>query len=105
VEGLVVRGGQPLLDPPPRVEREFRFDSGDRPRTARCDGDFAIKVQWVELFAHLDRIGDGVIDVLQIKHGLPYAMELAQPPSPARPSPRADLTTASSRRAAGGPTR
>ena len=36
--------------------------------------DFLLKQQVVELFAFFDELQNGVIDVLEIKHGLPFRM-------------------------------
>jgi hypothetical protein len=57
VEGLSFLDGDPIFDPPPRLVREVKF---------------------VELFQYFDEIGDGTIDVLEIKHGLPFRMVVAE---------------------------
>lgn len=76
LEGLVVRGGEPLLDPPPKVVREIKFGGENDPRTERALGDFALKTQVVELFEHFDRLQNAEIEVLSIKHGLPFGMHV-----------------------------
>src|SRR3954466_5096327 len=72
VESLRIVGGEPVLDPPPRtiVEYKFAFDTGHRPELAL--DDFVLKAPVVELFAHFDRIQSGVIDSLEIRHGMPF---------------------------------
>jgi len=74
VEQLVVRGGEPVLDPPPRLVREVKFcaENGPRPETAK--EDFALKAQVSDLFAHMEAMGDGVIACIEVKHGLPFRM-------------------------------
>ena len=74
IERLVIDEGQPLLEPRPRVVREFRFpgENGSRPEAAI--EDFSLKAQVVELFRSFDEMRDGLIDVLEIKHGLPFRM-------------------------------
>ena len=76
VEGLVVRGGEPVLDPMPRVIREHKFcsDNGPRPEAGRAD--CKLKKQVDDLMELLARIGDGTIEVLTVKHGLPFHAEL-----------------------------
>lgn len=74
VEGLVISDGQPVLDPPPRVVREIKFGGENGPRPEAAIDDFALKAQVVELFRTLDDLRDGVIEVLEIKHGLPFRM-------------------------------
>ena len=81
VEQMPVRRGEPALDPPTRVVREVKFggDNGPRPEARR--DDFLLKAQVREFFAHLDALGDGVVAVLEVKHGLPFKMEVAGPPA------------------------
>jgi hypothetical protein len=74
VEGLALEGGEPLFDPPPRVVREIKIGGENGPR-AELDGtDFRLKAQVVELFQYLDQLGSGTIDVVEIKHGLPFRL-------------------------------
>jgi hypothetical protein len=78
IEGLVVRAGDPVLDPIPRVVREVKFGGENGPRPERNAGNFALKEQVVELFRHLDLLGDGTAEVLEVKHGLPFRMLVAE---------------------------
>jgi len=74
IEGLAVRGGEPVFDPQPRVVREVKFlcENGPRPETAMAD--FALKAQVQDLFAHLEAVGEGVVESIEVKHGLPFKM-------------------------------
>jgi hypothetical protein len=74
IERLVIADGKPLLDPPPRIVRDIKFGGENGPRPEVAIDDFALKVQVVELFRTLDDLCDGVIEVLEIKHGLPFRM-------------------------------
>lgn len=78
VEHLVVRGGEPVLEPRPRVVAEVKFggDAGARPE-ARLP-DFTLKAQHVDLLALLDRLGDGVIPLLVARDGLPFRAEVSE---------------------------
>jgi hypothetical protein len=78
IEGLAVLNGDPVLDPPPRVIREVKFGGENGPRPEIDAGNFLLKTQVVELFQHFDRLGDGTIEVLEIKHGLPFRMLVAE---------------------------
>jgi len=78
IEGLAVRGGEPVLDPPPRVVREIKFGGENGPRRELGSDDFALKAQAVEFFAHLSRLGDGTVESLEIKHGLPFRMSVEE---------------------------
>jgi hypothetical protein len=74
IEALVVRGGEPVLDPPPRVVRELKFGAENGPRPEAAAADFLLKAQVVELLRELDDLGDGTIDLIEVKHGLPFRM-------------------------------
>src|SRR5690606_14175613 len=72
VEGLVISDGQPVLDPPPRIIREIKFGGENGPRPEAGIPDFALKAKVVELFRSFDELRDGVIETLEIQHGLPF---------------------------------
>jgi hypothetical protein len=83
VEGLLVRGGEPVFGPATRVVREIKFGGENAPRPERGLDDFVVKAQVVELLRCLSEIGDGRIDVLEVKHGLPFRLILAEAPDSA----------------------
>jgi hypothetical protein len=72
--GLVVRNGDPVFDPPPRQVFEVKFGATNGPRPEHRADDFLLKAQVVELFQHFDRLGDGVVESLEVKNGLPFRM-------------------------------
>lgn len=74
LEGLIISDGLPVLDPLPQVIREIKFGGENGQRVEAGIGDFVLKSQVVELLRFLDQLRDGVIDVLEIKHGLPFRM-------------------------------
>ncbi len=74
IEGLIIRGGEPVLDPSPCRRRTMKFGSENGPRPEIAIEDFVLKVQVVELFDYFDRLQNGIIDVLEVKHGLPFCM-------------------------------
>lgn len=80
IEGLLIRRGEPVFDDdaPPRVVHEVKFgaDNGARPEAAVTD--FSLKQQVTDLFAQLDRFYDVRIEVLTVKHGLPFGMHVEQ---------------------------
>ena len=78
VENLVIRNGQPVLASPASIVREFKFGSDNAPRPELDADDFVLKRQLVELFDLLDDYGDGVIEVLEIKHGMPFRMTVME---------------------------
>lgn len=74
MERLKIKNGDPVLDPPPRVIREIKFGGENGPRPESGNGSFALKAQVIELFRQLDGITSGEIELLEIKHGLPFRM-------------------------------
>jgi len=78
VQDLVVRDGEPVFDPPPRVVREVKFGGENGPRPESAKGDFALKVQVRELLAQLEALGDGVVECIEVKHGLPFKMTVEE---------------------------
>lgn len=76
IERLPVRAGEPVLDPLPTIVREVKFGGQNGARDEWALGDFALKAQVVELFRELDRLHDGLIDVLTVKYGLPFNMHV-----------------------------
>lgn len=74
LEALVVRDGLPVFNPPPRARCEIRLRGENGPRPEFAAADFAIKSEVLELIAHLKRVGDGVIDVIEVQRGLPFRM-------------------------------
>jgi hypothetical protein len=80
IKGLQVRDGNPVLDPLPEVTREHKFGGENGPRPELAATDFALKTQVIELFREFDRLRDTTIAVLEVKHGLPFRMLLADLP-------------------------
>lgn len=78
IERLEVQGGQPVFEPPPRVIREIKFGAHNGPRHEGVLRDFVLKAQLVEFFACLDAFGDGVIERLEVQHGLPFRVIVEQ---------------------------
>jgi hypothetical protein len=71
IENLVIRNGDPVLDPRPRIVRAVKIHGANGPRReARLD-DFIVKAELAEFFEHLTRIGSGVIELVEVRHGLP----------------------------------
>jgi len=77
VEKLQVRNGEPSFDPPPGVIYEVKFGGDNGTRPERAADDFLLKAQVVELLAHLERLGDGTVALIEVKYGLPFKMEVA----------------------------
>jgi hypothetical protein len=79
--GLRIRAGQPILDPPPRLVRDRKLGSESVPRPAEERANFLLKEQVVDLFDYFGEIGDGVIDLIDVRHGLPFRLQHTEPPA------------------------
>jgi hypothetical protein len=79
IEGLRIRGGHPVFDPQPRVMKDVKLgtgESGARPELE--SGDFVLKREHIELFEQLRRLGNGTIECLVVKGGLPFLLTMEQ---------------------------
>jgi hypothetical protein len=74
IEGLHVRDGDPLFHPPPRIFRDVKPGSKNGPRSEAAKADFALKAEVIDLFAQLEAVGNGVIERIEVQHGLPFRM-------------------------------
>jgi hypothetical protein len=81
VESLVITDGEPAFDQPPRIVREIKFGGENGPRQELAAADFILKSQVVELVAFFDELQNGIIDVLEIKHGLPFRVFVTEAPA------------------------
>jgi len=75
LENLRLQDGEPLLETATTV-REIKFGGDNAPRPETDLMDFQLKAQIIELFSHFDRIRDGVVRLLEVKHGLPFKMNV-----------------------------
>ncbi len=78
IEDLVIRDGEPVLDPPPRMIRHVKFKGENGPRPETDLDDFVLKKRVLDFLDHLDAIGNGVIRSLEVKYGLPFTMEIEE---------------------------
>lgn len=81
IEGLSVRRGEPVMDPPPRVVRLIKFGGENGPRPEAVKADFVLKAQVCDLLDQLEVMGDGVIPRIEIQHGLPFRMTIEEVPA------------------------
>lgn len=82
IENLQVRAGEPVFDPPPRVSQDIKIGGDNGPRPEIEKGDFILRASVVELFEHLQRIGDGRVALIEVRYGLPFKLTIEQPASP-----------------------
>jgi hypothetical protein len=74
LENLRFKAGEPILDETSKIFREHKFGSENGPRPESTKIDFALKKQLAELFRYFDDRRDGIVESLEVKHGLPFRM-------------------------------
>jgi hypothetical protein len=75
---ITIRNGEPVLDREPIRIREIKFGGDNGCRLERQCRDFVLKTQVVELLDWMHSIQNGVIESLEVKHGLPFRMFLRE---------------------------
>lgn len=78
INGLVVRNGEPVFDPPPRLVKNVKLDGDDEPRIERELEDFTLKAEIVRLISSFGNLENGEPVDLEIRHGLPCNMKHEQ---------------------------
>lgn len=76
IEHLQVRRGEVVLDPWPTTIRGVKFGSGDAATRKPIPDDFELKGQVAEFFEYVRAVDAGEIRTLEIRHGLPFSMEV-----------------------------
>lgn len=71
---LVIVGGEPLVNPRPRLYRDQRLTGPNAGRRESHLPDFILKESVVRLFEEFDRIGSGTVACLEVRDGLPYGV-------------------------------
>lgn len=78
IEGLRIHNGEPVFEPAPRMIRDIKIGGENGQRPELVIEDFALKSGVIELFDHLSRIGNGTLESLEIKHGMPFKLVVEQ---------------------------
>jgi hypothetical protein len=75
-EFLRIECGELVLDPWPPTVRGVKFGSGDAATGKPVLDDFELKGQVAEFFEYAREVSAGEIRILEIRHGLPFSMEV-----------------------------
>lgn len=79
IEDLTIRSGEPTFDPLPRIVKDVKLGAADNgPRPELGAADFTLKREHVELFENLARVGDGTIESIEVKSGLPFRITVEE---------------------------
>ena len=77
IQNLVVRDGAPIFfDPAPKVIQKVKIGGENGPRPELSCDDFLLKKQTVELLEAIADLGNGTVLIIDVKHGLPFAVEI-----------------------------
>ena len=74
-EGLRIIAGELALDPWPRMVQSVKF-GGEEVLVASSSAEFQLKRQVVQFVELVRLIGAGEIRTLEVRHGLPFAMQV-----------------------------
>lgn len=78
IEQLTVVSGNPMLESAAKVVSTHKLKGANVPRVELNAPDFLLKQEVSELFRILDELEDGLIALIEVKHGLPFLVEVAQ---------------------------
>jgi hypothetical protein len=77
-EYLQIRSGELVLDPWPVMVRDVKFAAG-QPTGKPAEPNSDLRPQVAEFFAYVREVESGEIRELEVRHGLPFSMEIELP--------------------------
>ena len=86
LEFLQIEHGELLLDPWPTTVRGVKFGSEDVAARGTFPDEFELKRQFGEFFEYVRAVDAGEIRCLEVRHGLPFSMEVEHRPDKNRGS-------------------
>jgi len=79
VHDLEIRRGDPVFCPAPMVFVEVKLDDEDAPRPETELADFELRSEVVRLLEQFDEAGDGSIERIDVRHGIPRRVVIERP--------------------------
>jgi hypothetical protein len=76
IERLQFRDGRPILQPLPRVIAAVKMADEERKTDSEIRTGSCLKHSLIELFMLMRRVGDGELLVIEVRHGLPFSVEI-----------------------------
>jgi hypothetical protein len=77
-EYLQIRSGELVLDPWPVMVRDVKFAAGQHTGKP-AESNSHLRPQVAEFFAYVRDVDSGEIRELEVRHGLPFSMEIELP--------------------------
>ena len=75
-EFMRIERGELILDPWPTTVRGVKFGLADSAVPKLLPGEFQLKSQVAEFFEYVRAVAVGEIRCLEVRHGLPFSMEV-----------------------------
>jgi hypothetical protein len=75
LESLKIKGGELVLDPVPRVVQVLRLGTAEVV-PSDWPAEFQLKKSLADFFEFVRGVDDGEIRCLQVRHGLPFSMQV-----------------------------
>ena len=79
IRSLEVRGGQPIFEPAPVVVYDWKLEGDDPARLELNAADFDLRSEVCRMLAKLDQVGNGWIERIDVRAGLPRRMLIELP--------------------------
>jgi hypothetical protein len=77
LENLRIEGGEPIFDAKLRIVKEIKLGGANGPRPELLQSDFVLRAEAIELFQHLNELGNGRV-LIQVRGGLPCRVVIQQ---------------------------
>ena len=75
LEFVRIQRGELVLDPAPTVVQVLKFGAAES-QPPSGSADFELKKPLAKLFEYIRGVDDGAIRCLEVRHGLPFSMEI-----------------------------
>ena len=79
LEGLDVRGNEPVFNPAPAVFVEVKLDSESEPRPETNLTDFELRSEVIRLMEQFEELGNGSIERIDVRYGVPRRAVIERP--------------------------
>ncbi|MFQ5732745.1 MAG: hypothetical protein ACE5KM_12430 [Planctomycetaceae bacterium] len=76
IRNLPVREGEPVLDEGVAIVQNVKMNGRNNPHPLLAAEDYALKHEATALFAQLDALQTGLIEVIEVKDGLPFQLHV-----------------------------